>query len=162
MIVATILQLVLIYRRARTSEPFLTWEVVLSTEIVQCLGVIAACVPYLKPFLESLESGMIGNDDLRRRTTLADTTLNLTPIKSERYFTSSRTEGLVCVAHSNFQVTPHDPSTVSDLVLTHGYNYANNATDQFDLGDEERGPADLPNRPHYVRRMTPYESQRSA
>jgi len=34
---------------------------------VQNLGIITACIPYIKPFLESLESGMIRTDDLRRR-----------------------------------------------------------------------------------------------
>ena len=36
-------------------------------QLVQNLGIITACVPYIKPFLESLESGMIRTDDLRRR-----------------------------------------------------------------------------------------------
>ncbi len=32
------------------------------TEIVQCVSLISACVPYLKPFLEALETGMIRAD----------------------------------------------------------------------------------------------------
>ena len=43
------------------------WPVVLCNQIVQNIGIITACVPYTKPFLESLESGMIRTDDLRRR-----------------------------------------------------------------------------------------------
>jgi hypothetical protein len=35
--------------------------------LVENLSIATACVPYLKPFLESLESGMIRSDDLRRR-----------------------------------------------------------------------------------------------
>ena len=31
------------------------------------LSIVTACFPYLKPFLESLESGMIRSDDLFRR-----------------------------------------------------------------------------------------------
>lgn len=35
--------------------------------IIQSLGIVTACTPYLRPFLESLNSGMIRNDDIRRR-----------------------------------------------------------------------------------------------
>lgn len=38
----------------------------LSAQVVQFLIIAAACVPYLKPFLMSLESGLYRNDDLRR------------------------------------------------------------------------------------------------
>ena len=43
------------------------WPATLCALIVQCLSVIAACIPYLKPFLDSLESGMMNNDQLRRK-----------------------------------------------------------------------------------------------
>lgn len=35
--------------------------------IAQNLGIMVSCVPYLKPFLDSLESGLIRSDDIRRR-----------------------------------------------------------------------------------------------
>ena len=38
------------------------WQVVLWTEIVQALSLVTACLPYLKPFLEALETGMIRAD----------------------------------------------------------------------------------------------------
>ena len=38
------------------------WQVVLWTEIVQAVSLITACIPYLKPFLEALETGMIRAD----------------------------------------------------------------------------------------------------
>lgn len=55
--------------RARDSkdETFATWPTILSAESVQSLSIITACVPCMKPFFESLESGMLRNDDLRRR-----------------------------------------------------------------------------------------------
>lgn len=43
------------------------WQAVVVAEIVQCLSIVTACVPYLKPFLDSLESGQLRADDLRRR-----------------------------------------------------------------------------------------------
>lgn len=46
-----------------TSE---AWPATLCALIVESLSVIAACIPYLKPFLDSLESGMMNNDQLRR------------------------------------------------------------------------------------------------
>lgn len=39
----------------------------MSTLLAQCLGIVSACILYLKPFLKSLNSGMMRNDDLRRR-----------------------------------------------------------------------------------------------
>lgn len=41
------------------------WPATLCALIVQSLSVIAACIPYLKPFLDSLESGMMNNVQLR-------------------------------------------------------------------------------------------------
>ncbi|TGO31523.1 hypothetical protein BHYA_0586g00020 [Botrytis hyacinthi] len=43
------------------------WPEAIITQIVLCLSILTACLPYLKPFLSSLESGMIRADDLRRR-----------------------------------------------------------------------------------------------
>ena len=62
------MQLVYLHR-ASGSEDFTyrVWPAVLCNQLVQNLGIITACVPYIKPFLESLESGMIRTDDLRRR-----------------------------------------------------------------------------------------------
>ncbi|KAI4169554.1 MAG: hypothetical protein LQ343_005634 [Gyalolechia ehrenbergii] len=63
-----IVQLIYVNRARDTSdETFDTWPTVLSAETVQSLSIITACIPCLKPFLESLESGMLRSDDLRRR-----------------------------------------------------------------------------------------------
>lgn len=42
--------------------PFDLWTLVLVTQVVQAFSIITACVPYLKPFLEALETGMIRAD----------------------------------------------------------------------------------------------------
>lgn len=55
------------HARSSTDATFDMWPALLSAEIVQSLSIITACVPCLKPFVESLESGMIRSDDLRRR-----------------------------------------------------------------------------------------------
>ncbi|KAL8832484.1 MAG: hypothetical protein Q9170_004855 [Blastenia crenularia] len=68
--IAVIVKLVYLNRaRHSLDTTFDTWPVVLNMEIVQNLSIITACVPCLKPFMESLESGMLRNDDLRRRGT---------------------------------------------------------------------------------------------
>ncbi|KAF7864402.1 hypothetical protein EAF04_006536 [Stromatinia cepivora] len=66
-IAALIVQLEILYDEYQTGEPFVSWLFILSTLLAQCLGIVSACILYLKPFLQSLNSGMIRNDDLRRR-----------------------------------------------------------------------------------------------
>ncbi|KAL9000337.1 MAG: hypothetical protein Q9169_001054 [Polycauliona sp. 2 TL-2023] len=53
--------------KGSSDRTFMMWPVVLCAQAVQSLSIITACIPCLKPFLESLESGMIRVDDLRRR-----------------------------------------------------------------------------------------------
>ena len=43
------------------------WPATICTQIIQCLSISSACFLYLKPFLDSVESGFIRSDDLRRR-----------------------------------------------------------------------------------------------
>ena len=148
MIAATIIQLVLIYRTAKTSEPFLSWEVTLSTEIVQCLGIIASCIPYLKPFLESLESGMMSNDDLRRRTISGDARSDLNSSKSRGFFSKPVIEGFVYVTPSVVQLS--EPGEISSLSLNYLHDHINNARARIGSGKEGKSTASLPSRPQYT------------
>lgn len=50
-----------------TDVTFSLWPVTLAMTLVQSLGIVTSCIPYLKPFIQSLESGMIRSDDIRRR-----------------------------------------------------------------------------------------------
>ncbi|KAH7121472.1 hypothetical protein EDB81DRAFT_229582 [Dactylonectria macrodidyma] len=51
-----------------SSDPsFSLWEAAITIQLVQCLAIFTVCVPNLKPFLDSLESGQIRIDDLRRQ-----------------------------------------------------------------------------------------------
>ena len=52
---------------AMSDPSFDLWPFILCTQAVQAASLTAACIPHLRPFLESLESGMIRSDDLRRR-----------------------------------------------------------------------------------------------
>ncbi|KAI3317658.1 hypothetical protein HD806DRAFT_514306 [Xylariaceae sp. AK1471] len=51
----------------QNDEAMSYWRFLLAMILVQNLGVITTSVPYLKPFFDSLESGMIRSDDIRRR-----------------------------------------------------------------------------------------------
>ncbi|PQE06797.1 hypothetical protein CJF30_00008683 [Rutstroemia sp. NJR-2017a BBW] len=43
------------------------WVVAVAMSLSQSLGIVASCIPYLKPFFDALESGMIRSDDINRR-----------------------------------------------------------------------------------------------
>ena len=67
-IAAVVAQIVFSNRAVSTNDQsFDLWPAVLCTQIVQALSITTACILYLRPFLESLESGLIRIDDLRRR-----------------------------------------------------------------------------------------------
>ncbi|KAI5456219.1 hypothetical protein BGZ63DRAFT_435722 [Mariannaea sp. PMI_226] len=55
--------------RAFASDDFTfsAWEAAITVQLVQCLAIFTVCVPNLKPFLDSLESGQNRVDDLRRQ-----------------------------------------------------------------------------------------------
>ncbi|KAI8650777.1 hypothetical protein NCS57_01412600 [Fusarium keratoplasticum] len=46
---------------------FSIWQAAIAIQLVQCLAILTVCVPNFKPFLDSLESGQIRIDDLRRQ-----------------------------------------------------------------------------------------------
>jgi hypothetical protein len=41
------------------TDSFAFWAYILNTEIQQGLSIITSCIPFLKPFFESLETGML-------------------------------------------------------------------------------------------------------
>lgn len=57
-------------RKTPTSDPtFDLWPSWVCIQLVQALAIITTCIPYLKPFMDSLESGGYRADDQRRRGT---------------------------------------------------------------------------------------------
>ncbi|KAJ4154142.1 hypothetical protein LMH87_010605 [Akanthomyces muscarius] len=60
---------ILFFRRSfSTADPtFDMWELTIINAVVTCTSILAICIPNLKPFLDSLESGQIRVDDLRRQ-----------------------------------------------------------------------------------------------
>ena len=78
MIMAIICELLYINRAARSADrTFARWPVAVCSQFVQALSIMTACVPYLKPFFASLESGMIRTDDAKR--------LESRSIRTDRY-----------------------------------------------------------------------------
>jgi hypothetical protein len=55
------------YKRAVESKHpiFDMWEPTVIVQVIQCMSIMATCIPYLKPFLDSLESGQMNAGDLR-------------------------------------------------------------------------------------------------
>jgi hypothetical protein len=45
------------------------WNWTLVAQITECITILTSCVPYLRPLLESVPSGLYGSDELRRRGT---------------------------------------------------------------------------------------------
>ena len=95
------------------------WTVILCTQIVQCLSITSACFLYLKPFLESVESGFMRADDIRRRGTddyYGHTTGGSSTTRSafsirKHINTGSQSIGLVAMSnpHNTTTVTANEP-----------------------------------------------------
>ncbi|KAI4154381.1 MAG: hypothetical protein LQ340_001713 [Diploschistes diacapsis] len=67
-IIAIICQLVYSNQITTPDDPsFDYWPVVLCEQCIVCLIVVSTCMVYLGPFLDSLESGFMRVDDVRRR-----------------------------------------------------------------------------------------------
>ncbi|KAL8668431.1 MAG: hypothetical protein Q9168_006937 [Polycauliona sp. 1 TL-2023] len=68
-VLAAIVLQIIYQERAKggNDRTYQMWRVVICAQAVQSLSIVTACIPCLKPFLESLESGMLRVDDLRRR-----------------------------------------------------------------------------------------------
>lgn len=70
------------------------WKWTLVAQVVQCITILTSCVPYLRPLLESIPSGLYGSDEIRRRGTPSE--LGYSRKKYGSYqlsSTDSKTEG---------------------------------------------------------------------
>ena len=65
---AIICQLVYLNRIENSNDlTFDIWRVTVCIQVIQSLSIIASCVFYMKPFLDSLETGFVQVGDLRRK-----------------------------------------------------------------------------------------------
>ena len=68
-IAAIAAQISITAQRTWTNDPTLNlWAFSLCSQFVQCLIITTSCVPYLKPFFHSLQSGALGNEEVVRQT----------------------------------------------------------------------------------------------
>ncbi|KAH7191029.1 hypothetical protein BKA60DRAFT_585334, partial [Fusarium oxysporum] len=67
---------------ASTDVTFANWEAAIALQLVQCLSIVTICIPSFRPLLNSLESGQIRIDDLRRRGKSGN---SIYPSKGSRY-----------------------------------------------------------------------------
>ncbi|WEW55539.1 hypothetical protein PRK78_000970 [Emydomyces testavorans] len=69
-VAAVVLQLYFFNQvRDTKNATFDYWRMSVCTQIIQSLAVVTACIPFLKPFLDSLESGLLRADDQYHRST---------------------------------------------------------------------------------------------
>ncbi|CAG8979943.1 hypothetical protein HYALB_00013367 [Hymenoscyphus albidus] len=128
-IAAIIVQLVIMYHQNETGGMSISWSSVMSTIVALNIGIISACVPYLKPFLQSLNSGMIGNDDIRRRG--GDTAVQQYASKPKSY-SMKKMANILSSRTGNSAVTEESfPATFKGLPLENSPNGNVNANKVF-------------------------------
>ncbi|RMZ73332.1 integral membrane [Pyrenophora seminiperda CCB06] len=71
-IIATAVQMVYISGFESRNPTKDLWKWTLITQIIECITILTSCVPYLRPLLESVPSGLYGTDELRRRGTSSE------------------------------------------------------------------------------------------
>ena len=95
-----------------SDRTFAPWVRVICSQFVQTLSIITACVPYLKPFFSSLETGMIRADDSRRLESRS------IPLSNER---STREKKGVLSTLSGSSASRPAPSTGRSVALHEDY-----------------------------------------
>ncbi|KAF2268656.1 hypothetical protein CC78DRAFT_540516 [Lojkania enalia] len=67
-IIATGIQIAYVSSFSSLDPTLDLWKWTLTTQVVECITILTSCVPYLRPLLESIPSGLYGADHIRRRT----------------------------------------------------------------------------------------------
>ncbi|KAF1976186.1 hypothetical protein BU23DRAFT_528555 [Bimuria novae-zelandiae CBS 107.79] len=65
------------------------WKWTMTAQVIECVTIFTSCVPYLRPLLESLPSGMYATDELRRRGTPSELGYSRNRSKTSSYKLSS-------------------------------------------------------------------------
>ncbi|KAI1453746.1 hypothetical protein F4805DRAFT_358347 [Annulohypoxylon moriforme] len=89
---------------------FTYWAFVLAMTLAQNLGVMTASIPYLKPFLDSLESGLIRSDDMRRRAHIPKSTSGSGQKHTDSSFSSNPPRSPRAVSSHELQDLRYDNS----------------------------------------------------
>ena len=70
-------------------------------QIIQGLGIVAACGPYLKALMESLNTGMLGNNDVQRRARGASKYSNSNKQQSSKFRRMRPSQSTRAINHSS-------------------------------------------------------------
>ncbi|KAF2124995.1 hypothetical protein P153DRAFT_379080 [Dothidotthia symphoricarpi CBS 119687] len=106
-IVANAIQMAYTYGFSSPNPTRHLWEWTLLTQVIECTTIITSCVPYLRPLLESLPSGLYGTDEIRRRGTPSE--LGYPRSKSGSYQLSA--------AHTKTEETKHSRKSQPDCAI---------------------------------------------
>lgn len=113
---AIIIQLTLLNRRRSAQDvTFYSWSYYISTQVVQSLSVITACIPYIKNALSGVESGMFQTGHFGLATLRKEHTRNDEPYSST---TRSGTAATVDVPTLASKSTDHKTSHAGRPVET--------------------------------------------
>ncbi|PVH98101.1 hypothetical protein DM02DRAFT_478682, partial [Periconia macrospinosa] len=93
-IVATAIQICYVPTFYSADRTRALWKWTLTTQVIECLTILTSCVPYLRPLLEDLPSGLYGAGELRRRGTPSESGYARKREKTESYNLSSRSSFL--------------------------------------------------------------------
>ncbi|KAI4614644.1 uncharacterized protein J4E87_009444 [Alternaria ethzedia] len=86
-IAATAVQMAFLHGFASPNPTKDLWTWTLLTQIIECITILTSCVPYLRPLLEHVPSGLYGTDTIRHRGTTPEHGYSRT--KSNSYQLSS-------------------------------------------------------------------------
>ncbi|KAL5432991.1 hypothetical protein PMIN05_008577 [Paraphaeosphaeria minitans] len=105
------------------------WKWTITAQVIECVTIITSCVPYLRPLLESLPTGMYGADEYRRRGTASELGYSRNRSKNSSFKLSS--------GHSHTASSPekrHRPIQAENAIrrflpmLSENTNHANSAS----------------------------------
>ncbi|KAI4707233.1 hypothetical protein J4E89_008173 [Alternaria sp. Ai002NY15] len=66
-IAATAVQMAFLHGFASPNPTKDLWTWTLLTQVIECITILTSCVPYLRPLLEHVPSGLYGTDTIRHR-----------------------------------------------------------------------------------------------
>lgn len=91
-IVATATQLSYLHTLFRPDFTRDSFSYIICTQVVQTLSIVTACVPYLQPFLESLNTGLLWTKDIQVQGHLSDGYGSHNPRNTRRKYTNIETQ----------------------------------------------------------------------
>ena len=153
-IAASACKLVFWNRYQRTQSPGLEpWTVTICTQIIQGLSIITACSLYLKPFLDSIESGFLRSDDIRRRGTsdyyghsTADSSANKSGYslrKHQRIQSDSIRLNEISNGRNATTITAGEPVDTGDIESQHSQTHIIKQTKTFTVEDGSRRESEV-------------------